>query len=315
MIALSVITAFLLDFILGDPVYPFHPVRLIGYSISYGEKIIRKITPDNKYFLFCSGCILTLFVVFLWTGLTFYALKLLLPYKMCFFIFHTLLSYTFISARDLERESMKVYYCLENKDIDGARKKLSYIVGRDTENLSEEKIVNATVETVAENTSDGVVAPLLYMMIFGVLGGVFYKCVNTLDSMIGYKNEKYLYFGKFSARFDDALNLIPARFSAVFMMIASFILRYNYKNAVHTYIVDRYKHKSPNSAHTEAVAAGALEIQLGGDSFYFGKLVKKPTIGFRTRKSISNDILRANRLMYVASLVALVVFAFLGDKI
>ena len=178
------------------------------------------------------------------------------------------------------------------------------IVGRDTDNLDAEGVTKAAVETVAENTSDGVVAPMLYCAVGGPVLGLMYKAVNTMDSMIGYKNDKYLYFGRAAAKLDDAANFLPARISAVFMLFSAFIGGFDLKNALRIYKRDRLKHSSPNSAHTEAVCAGALGVRLAGDAVYFGKTVKKPFIGEALRKIEPEDIRRANRLMYFTAWTA-----------
>lgn len=180
------------------------------------------------------------------------------------------------------------------------------IVGRDTKVLNQEGITKAAIETVAENTSDGVIAPLLFMMVFGVPGGFFYKAVNTMDSMVGYKNDQYLYLGRAAAKLDDLLNYIPARISAVFMICASFFLGMDWKHAARIFRRDRYCHASPNSAQTEAVCAGALSIQLAGDAWYFGTLYKKPTIGDARRNVETEDIKKANQLMYGTAWITLV---------
>ena len=177
------------------------------------------------------------------------------------------------------------------------------IVGRDTEALTEEGVIKATVETIAENTSDGVIAPLLYMTLLGVPGGFFYKAVNTMDSMVGYKNDRYLYFGRAAARLDDLLNYIPARLAALFTIAAAFLLRMDAKGAVHVWKRDRRKHKSPNSAHTESVCAGALQVQLAGNAYYFGRLYEKPFIGDPIRRIEREDIRRAGKLLVMTTVL------------
>lgn len=203
---------------------------------------------------------------------------------------------------------MKVYRAIARDDLTEARKAVSMIVGRDTESLSREGVIRAVVETVAENTSDGVVAPMFYTAIGGSALGWMYKAANTLDSMIGYKNEKYLHFGRFAARLDDALNFIPARISAVLMIAAAFLLGMDSKNAWRIFRRDRLCHASPNSAQTESACAGALNIRLAGAAYYFGKSVHKPTIGDDTRAVCGEDILRANRLSALTSVLGLAAF-------
>ncbi len=204
---------------------------------------------------------------------------------------------------------MKVYKALKKGDVEAARTAVSMIVGRDTSCLTEEGITKAAVETVAENTSDGVIAPLLFMAVGGAPLGFFYKAVNTMDSMVGYHNEKYEYFGRAAARLDDVLNWIPARISGILMVFSSFLLGFDGKGAWRIYWRDKRNHKSPNSAQTEAACAGALGLQLAGDAVYFGRVVKKPTIGDRKRPAEAEDIRRANRMMYLASCLALLMSA------
>jgi adenosylcobinamide-phosphate synthase len=213
--------------------------------------------------------------------------------------------YQIIAAKALRDESMKVYAGLDQGDIALARLSLSYIVGRDTQNLEDEEIAKAAIETIAENVSDGVIAPMVYMLVGGAPLGFAYKAVNTLDSMIGYRNEKYAYFGKFAARLDDVANFIPARVAAILMIAASYICKMDGNQAWRIYWRDRYNHSSPNSAHTEAVCAGALGVSLSGSSHYGGVLVSKPTIGDALRKVTKEDIKLANRLMYTASWLGL----------
>jgi adenosylcobinamide-phosphate synthase len=198
---------------------------------------------------------------------------------------------------------MKVYKALKNGDVEAARYAVSMIVGRDTERLDTEGITKAAVETVAENTSDGSVAPLIFMLAGGAIGGVFYKAINTMDSMIGYKNDRYIYFGTAAAKLDDIVNFIPARISAAAMLASAFFLRLDYKNGLKIFKRDRFNHKSPNSAQTEAVCAGVLEIRLAGDAYYFGQLVKKPTIGDGLRNIEPEDIRRACRLLYMSATI------------
>ena len=204
-----------------------------------------------------------------------------------------------------------MYDRLKEHDLPGARYAVSMIVGRDTKNLSEQGVTKAAVETVAENTSDGVIAPLFYLMIGGAPLGFFYKAVNTMDSMVGYKNDKYLYFGRFAAKMDDLFNYIPARLSAFFMILSAFCLGMDGKGALRIYLRDRRKHASPNSAQTEAVCAGALGVQLAGDAYYFGKLYHKETIGDPVREIEAEDIVRAGRLMDGTAVLTLIVLGLL----
>ena len=193
-----------------------------------------------------------------------------------------------------------MYRRLSEHDLRGARKAVSMIVGRDTERLDEEGVAKAAIETVAENASDGVIAPMLYLALFGPVGGFSYKAVNTMDSMVGYKNDRYHAFGTAAAKLDDAVNFIPARISAMLMILSCCFLgkEFDQKNAMKIFKRDRYQHASPNSAQTEAACAGALGIRLAGDASYFGKIVKKPYIGDPLRAVETEDIRRANRLLY-----------------
>ncbi|MBR4733077.1 MAG: cobalamin biosynthesis protein CobD [Lachnospiraceae bacterium] len=219
------------------------------------------------------------------------------------------LTYQILAAKCLRVESMKVYKALKTGSLKDARRAVSMIVGRDTANLSEEGVTRAAVETVAENTSDGVIAPLLYLAIGGPVLGLVYKAINTMDSMIGYKNERYLDFGRAAAKLDDFVNYLPSRISARLMIFACHFLgsSFDAPEAERIYLRDRLKHASPNSAQTESVCAGALGIQLAGDASYFGKLVHKPTIGDAKRAIEPEDIRRANRLMYGAAILCLLI--------
>ena len=305
---LALLTGFCLDIIFGDPQNNFHIIRFIGILISKTEKILRKIFSKSKRSQFVSGIILVIIVTAVPTGLTILILKLSYGISIYLkFIVESFLCYQILATKSLKDESMKVYYALKNDGIIKAREKLSMIVGRDTENLSEEGVIKGAVETVAENTSDGIIAPMLFIAIGGAPLGIFYKAVNTMDSMVGYKNERYLYFGRCAAKLDDIMNYIPARLSAYFMIIASFFAKLNTKNAYRIYKRDRYNHASPNSAHTEAVCAGALGVELAGDAYYFGKLYKKKTIGDPLRPIEIEDIKKANNLLYISSFISLVI--------
>ena len=309
---LALWTGFLIDLILGDPVYAFHPIRLIGNLIGKSEKAIRKALPNNEKSELIGGFILWIWVVTVSFFVPFILLKCL--YRVNFwlgFILESIFFWQIIAAKSLKTESMKVYKAFEEGDTEKARKAVSMIVGRDTASLTAEGITKAAVETVAENTSDGVTAPLIFAALFGASGGFLYKAVNTMDSMVGYKNDKYLYFGRFAAKCDDVFNFIPARITAYFMIISSFILGLDGKNAFKIFLRDRFNHASPNSAQTEAVCAGALDVMLAGDAYYFGKLYKKKTIGDNIRKIEPKDIKNANNLMYMTSVLILIVLSIL----
>ena len=218
-------------------------------------------------------------------------------------IAEAVMTWQILATKCLRVESMRVYDALRTDGVDAGRRAVSMIVGRDTSVLDAAGVTRAAVETIAENTSDGVIAPMLYTAIGGPVLGFVYKAVNTMDSMLGYKNDKYMYFGRFAARLDDVVNFIPARISAYLMIAAAFIggRHFDGKNAYHIFKRDRFNHASPNSAQTESVCAGALRVQLAGDAVYFGKLVKKKYIGDGLREIEYEDIKRANRLMYITA--------------
>lgn len=311
MSLVACVAGFFLDFIFGDPEWLYHPVRLIGKGISFGERQLRKLCSSNK-----SGRELVAAGAVLWVCIA--GISFLLPLGLLIlaqkihpvlrFVLETFWCYQIIAARCLCKESVKVYDRLKADDLPGARRAVSMIVGRDTENLSAEGVTKAAVETVAENTSDGVTAPLIYMLIGGAPLGFLYKAVNTMDSMLGYKNDKYLYFGRIPAKMDDVFNYIPSRVTALFMIVAAFFCGMDGKNAWRIYRRDRRKHASPNAAQTEAVCAGALRVRLAGDAVYFGKLYKKEFIGDNLRPIEPEDIKRTGRLMYVTAVLMLIVF-------
>lgn len=301
----SVFLGFLLDLCFGDPRWLPHPVVWMGKGISRMEKFLRRHFPKTPKGERTAGILLAICI-----PLASFLISLgvlLLAYRISFwlwFVLHTFWAYQIPASRCLATESRKVYRKLAASDLSGARTQLSWLVGRDTQSLSEEEVTKACVETVAENTSDGVTAPLFYLLIGGVPLGFLYKAVNTLDSMVGYRNETYRYFGTASAKLDDALNWLPSRICAVLMIFAAWLLRLDTQNAWRIFRRDRSKHLSPNSAQTESVAAGALGIRLGGTHLYFGKPVEKPTIGDARRPARPEDILTANRLMIGTSILS-----------
>ncbi len=293
-----------MDFIFGDPSWLYHPVRIIGKGIELGERILRKLFREKHLVL--AGAVLWVIIAgvsfLIPLGLLFLAQKL---HPGVRFALETFWCFQILAGRSLCRESGKVYDRLQEDDLPGARRAVSMIVGRDTESLTGEGVTKAAVETVAENTSDGVTAPLIYMMIGGAPLGFLYKAVNTMDSMLGYKNDRYLYFGRIPAGMDDIFNYIPARITALAMIAAAYLTGLDGRNAWRIYRRDRKKHASPNAAQTESVCAGALRVQLAGDAVYFGKLYKKELIGDRLRPIEPRDIKRAQRLMYVTALLLL----------
>lgn len=299
---------FLIDFIVGDPQGLWHPVCGIGSLISRMEKKLRKNTEDTPQNLLLAGAALAVTIpcmTVVITAVLLLAAGFIHPYLR--FVLMCVLDGWILAARSLKTESMKVYRRLKEKNLNGARYAVSMIVGRDTERLTAEGVTRAAVETVAENASDGVIAPLLFLLFFGPVGGFFYKAVNTMDSMVGYKNEKYLYFGRAAAKLDDLVNYIPARLTGLaFAAAACLIPGMSGKNAFKIWRRDRRNHKSPNSAQSESACAGALGVQLAGPAYYFGEYYDKPTIGDPLREIEPRDVLRANRMMYAESLLALV---------
>ena len=309
---------FLLDLILGDPYCLPHPIRWIGTLIAKLEKALLDVTGqrEEKKEL-KQGGLLVLSVL----GITVSVSTLLLvgsylihPYLGL--VVETIMTYQILATKCLKVESMKVYKSLKTERLESARKAVSMIVGRDTSVLDEMGVAKAAIETVAENTSDGVIAPMLYTALGGPVLGWFYKAINTMESMVGYKNEKYLYFGRTAAKLDDVVNYIPARISAYLMILSSFVAgkAFDGKRAYQIYKRDNRKHASPNSAQTESVCAGALGIQLAGDASYFGKIVQKPYIGDDVRPVEFEDIKRVNHLMYctawISELICLTVMVF-----
>jgi len=305
----------ILDVLFGDPHWYPHPVRVIGKVCSWGEKITREIT-QNQYF----AGLLTVFIVLLCTGICVY-FALFAGYSLSYTfgnIIAVVLLYTTIAGRDLLRHSNAVYEKLENDNsLESARLEVGKIVGRDTGQLDHEGISKACVETVAENMVDGVTAPLFFAIIASlvgpftelttigcaVIGAFLYKAVNTMDSMIGYKNEKYLHFGRSAAKLDDVINFIPARISGLCLIIAAFLLKLDYRRAARIFFRDRLMHSSPNAGHSEAAVAGSLGIRLGGPSNYFGKVVDKPYMGDGERKLVPGDIKKTNILVIIGSFI------------
>ena len=303
--------AYIIDLILGDPRWLYHPVIIIGKLISFLEKILYKI----KYKIF-SGAILNILTL----SITFIVSLLL---ARAGYIIEIFFLFTTLATKSLADEGRKVYRILKAGDIEKAKKELSYLVSRDTKSLSLDKIVMSLVETVAENTVDGFVSPAFYAFVgsfflvklFGqdvslTLPFVMtYKAINTLDSMVGYKNERYIDFGKVSARVDDVANFIPARLTGlIFVPLSSLLLGYDFKNALKIFFRDRNKHSSPNSGQSESAYAGALGIQFGGKISYFGKEYEKPKIGDKKKDFDYEDIKKAVRILYVTSLLATMVF-------
>lgn len=311
-VTLAVILGFILDAIFGDPASLYHPVILIGKIITQMEKITRRIFPGTKKGEIAAGAITSVTVLILSFGVPFMVLYCVSKVNIyAAFIIQVFWCFQIPAGKSLKREAMRIYRFIKAGDIKNARKYLGWIVGRDTENLEFKAIEKAVIETVAENTADGVTAPLFYMLIGGAPLGFLYKGVNTLDSMVAYRNEKYINFGLVSAKIDDLFNWIPARITGIAMIIVSPLIGLDGKNAARIFKRDRRNHKSPNSAMTEAPCAGALDIELAGDAFYFGELYKKKTIGDPIKPVDAEDIKKATKLMTASSILLLVLFSAL----
>lgn len=304
------IAGFVLDLLIGDPHFIPHPVRLIGSLISSLDKRLNCDAGYNSsekklnLIKYKRGILLAFTVIFATFAMS--VIIIVAAYSINLYagvIAEAVMTWQILATKCLRVESMRVYDALKTDGVDAGRRAVSMIVGRDTSVLDAAGVTRAAVETIAENTSDGVIAPMLYTAIGGPVLGFVYKAVNTMDSMLGYKNDKYMYFGRFAARLDDVVNFIPARISAYLMIAAAFIggRQFDGKNAYRIFKRDRFNHASPNSAQTESVCAGALRVQLAGDAVYFGKLVKKKYIGDGLREIEYEDIKRANRLMYITA--------------
>lgn len=307
---IDILIAVIIDFIIGDPYWFPHPVIYIGKLISSLEKKGRKFCSNNNSLRIYGG-IIVLIVSFVSFIIPFLILKLVRNITILYHSINILLIWTTIAARCLHKEGIKIYDSLNNEDIVDARKKLSYIVGRDTTELSDKEIIRADIETVAENTSDGVIAPLLFAMIGGAPLAMLYKGINTMDSMLGYMNEKYRYIGFFPAKTDDVFNFIPARLTGVLMCVAAPIAGGNIFSAFKIMLRDRKNHKSPNCGYPEAAAAGALNIQIGGTNTYFGEVVYKPTIGENINELNKIHIVSTIKLMYSAEIIMLILYSII----
>jgi adenosylcobinamide-phosphate synthase len=302
----AIAIGFVIDFFVGDPHFIPHPVVAIGKLISFLDKKLRIGGGDERDIL--RG---------VWTVLITAAVSASVPSVILFIMWKihpvaylavsSIMCAQILAARELVRECAAVEKALEKEDIEEARKAVSYVVGRDTGALDKEGICRAAVETIAENGSDGVIAPLFWMFLLGAAGGFFYKAVNTMDSMLGYKNEKYLYFGRAAARTDDVVNFIPSRISAFLMIASCPLCRLDGRNALRIFRRDRFKHTSPNAAQTESVFAGALNVRLNGPAFYGGILHEKEYLGDDARPITPADIKKSGHLMYTASFMMLII--------
>ena len=311
--AVALMAGFILDLLFGDPKWMYHPVIFIGKTISFLEKNIRKILPKTPAGELAGGVALVLITLIVSGGIPciiLYAAGLIHPVIQ--WAAGAFMCYQLFAVKCLRDESMKVYDALKRGTIEDGRHAVSMIVGRDIQALDEKGVVKAAVETVAENFSDGVLAPMLYMLIGGPVLMFIYKGINTMDSMVGYKNDRFLYFGRCAAKLDDAANFIPSRIAGIMLILAAYIGRFSGRDARRIFLRDRRKHASPNSAQTESAAAGALQIQLAGNAYYFGKLHEKQFIGDSIREIEVDDIKRMNNLMYIASTLSAVLFTAIG---
>ncbi|MBR4903576.1 MAG: cobalamin biosynthesis protein CobD [Selenomonadaceae bacterium] len=302
------VVAFLIDALIGDPRSKFHPVVLIGNLISLLERFLRRDT-DSPLKKVIKGGILVYAVIITVTfiGFAIEILSLEIPNLAAQIFIQALVLSFMISPRSLAEAGREIYLLLETDHLDYARKRVSWIVGRDTQNLNEAEVTRATVETVSENTVDGIISPLFYFVIGGLPLAIFYRAVNTMDSMLGYKSEKYFFFGRIAARLDDIANYIPARLTGLLFICAAFLLRLDYKNAFAMMKRDAKKHPSPNGGWAEATVAGALNIRLGGMNYYFGEPHFRAYMGEPNESLEAAHILGTIRLMYTATILFLVV--------
>ncbi|PRR78284.1 cobalamin biosynthesis protein [Clostridium liquoris] len=307
---IDILLAVIIDWIMGDPYWFPHPVIYIGKLIGFLDKKGRKICKNNKGLKAFGGLIVIIVA----------SISFIIPFSMLYLaknnfwvynILNIIILWTTLSAKCLKNEAIKVYYALKNKNIEDARIKLSYIVGRDTKKLTEGEIVRADVETVAENASDGVIAPLFYGIIGGAPLAMMYKGINTMDSMLGYMNEKYLYIGFFPAKTDDVFNYIPARISGILMCLTAPVVKGNILQSFRIMIRDRKNHKSPNCAYPEAATAGAMGVQIGGTNVYFGQVVYKPTIGDKNKELNFVHIFHSIKLMYASETLLVLVYGII----
>jgi len=316
IVLLALLTGFILDLIFGDPHGMPSPVIFMGKLITALEGPLRKAFPKTAGGERAAGGVLAFILCAVSFGIPWLVLYLAaFVSPILVFVLQAFWCYQVLATRCLRDESMKVHAALVDGDLPRARTAVSYIVGRDTAALSFAGVTKATVETVAENTADGVIAPMLCFAIGGAPLALMYKAINTMDSMIGYKNDVYRHFGTVAARADDVANWIPARVAGLLMICASALSGFDGKGAWRIWRRDRFNHASPNSAQTESVCAGALDVQLAGDACYFGKLVKKKTIGDDLRPIESEDIVRANQLLYTTAALSLVFGMFLCDAL
>ena len=307
----AIIVGFILDLLIGDPRWLPHPIVNWKFDKLFRKAATQYFWKKLAWLIGRRRCISNISACFfvLCSILVLALAEKINPWLA--FAVESFMCYQIFATRCLREESMKVYTALKNNDLTDARMKLSWIVGRDTKELTKSEVTKGAVETVAENTADGIIAPMLYMFIGGAPLAFLYKGINTMDSMVGYKNDKYLYFGRCAAKLDDFANYIPARVAGICMIVAAYLLSLDAKKAWKIFKRDRYNHLSPNSAMTESVTAGALHIQLGGGHFYFGKWVPKDTIGDDIRQVEPEDIVQTNNLMYMTAVLSILVFALI----
>ena len=307
---IEITIGFILDLIIGDPQNPYHPVRFIGGLCTWLEKIFRGIFKKS---LKVAGGFTWVIAVAVVYAVNFFIINVAYSFNNILGILLSgIIIYFCISTKALKVEGLKVIKYIIKDDIESARVQLSYIVGRDTKSLDKTSIVRAVIETVAENMSDGIIAPLFYVGIGGAPLMMAYKAVNTMDSMFGYKNEKYKEFGYFPAKLDDVFNYIPARLTGFFTVVIAFILKMNWKNSYKIYNRDKSNHSSPNSAHPEAAVAGALGVRLGGANYYFGKLVEKPTIGDNLEEIEISHLYKTNKILYGVAILGYILAIILN---
>lgn len=315
--ALIPAAALLLDTLLGDPRSGMHPVVLIGRLISFLESLLYPAEYRTPGSLLFRGGLVVVLVVSITGGVAWGLLMAAaLGGPLCSALMGAVILYFTITPRALARDGLEIYHLLRKKNIVLARKRLSWIVGRDTDRLNEPDIARGAVETIAENTTDGVLSPLFFFLLFGPVGAACYRAANTMDSMLGYKNERYLYFGRVAARLDDVLNYIPARITFILFIISSFFLGLDWKNAWKIGLRDAPKHPSPNGGYAEGPTAGALHVQLGGWNYYEGKSEFREYMGDPDRPLCGKDILDTLKLMYMATIlfaaVETIIYIFIG---
>ncbi|MFD3158441.1 adenosylcobinamide-phosphate synthase CbiB [Haloimpatiens sp. FM7330] len=304
---IDICIAVIIDWIVGDPYWFPHPIIYIGKFIKFLEKKFRSVSKEEKNLKVYGGFIVII-VAFTSFIVPYLTLKISNVIPIVYHVVNVIIIWTTIACKCLKQEAKKVYTSLENNDIEDARIKLSYIVGRETKSLSKDEIIRADVETVAENASDGVIAPLFYAMLGGAPLAMMYKGINTMDSMLGYLTKEYKNIGFFPAKVDDLANLIPARITGILMCIMAPVVKGNIIQSLKILKRDRKNHKSPNCAYPEAATAGAMRVQLGGTNTYFGEVIYKPTIGDKIKKLTKEHIVESIKLMYASEILMILIY-------